>query len=87
MAAPNDEALAGGTAQGSEVNPNNNAASLPEAERKRFEHLRAVLALRDGHTVHRLAEGGYLVAWKAWTRECADLAELEAHARRVGAMQ
>jgi hypothetical protein len=54
------------------------------AARKRFEHLRALLALRRGHAVHRLAGGGFLVVWQSWSRECCDLAELEAHARRVG---
>lgn len=58
-----------------------------DAERKRFEHLRALLALHSGHAVYQLADGGFLVAWKALSRECRDLAELEAHARRVGAMR
>jgi hypothetical protein len=47
------------------------------AARKRFEHLRAVLALRDGHVVHELAEGGFMVCWRGLSRECRDLAELE----------
>jgi hypothetical protein len=73
-----------GRAQGTAANLN--CAAIDDAARKLFEHLRALLALRDGHVVHELATGGYLVAWKSWTRECRDLAELEAHARRVGAL-
>ena len=53
---------------------------------KRLATIRARLAIRGGHVVHELASGGYLVCWRAMSRECADLVELEAHARRVGAL-
>jgi hypothetical protein len=55
--------------------------------RKRLATLRAVLALHGGHVVHELADGTYLVTWRAFSRECCDLADLEAHARRVGALR
>ncbi|MCZ8165771.1 hypothetical protein [Silanimonas sp.] len=54
---------------------------------KRLAGLRARLALHGGHVVHELAAGGFLVIWRGLSRECRDLAELEAHARRVGAMR
>jgi hypothetical protein len=54
---------------------------------KRLATIRARLAIRGGHVVHELAAGGYLVCWRALSRECADLDALEAHARRVGALQ
>lgn len=55
--------------------------------RKRLATLRAVLALHGGHVVHELADGAFLVTWRAFSRECRDLADLEAHARRVGALR
>jgi hypothetical protein len=56
-------------------------------EGKRLATIRASLAIRGGHVVYELASGGYLVCWRAMTRKCADLAELEAHARRAGAIR
>ena len=55
--------------------------------RKDVATLRALLALAGGHAVHELAGGGFLVAWRGHQRHCHDLAELEAHARRVGALK
>ena len=55
--------------------------------RKRLATLRAVLALHGGHVVHELADGAFLVTWRAFSRQCRDLADLEAHARRTGAMR
>ena len=46
----------------------------------------AHLAL-TGHTVHRLAAGGWLVAKFGQMRECPDLESLEQFAKRVGAMR
>lgn len=89
MAAPKDEALAVAAAQGfgdHGTGSTGDSASTDDATRKRFEHLRALLAFRR-QTVHQLADGGYLVASQSWSRECRDLAELEAHARRVGALR
>lgn len=87
MTAPNMEAPGEvgteGRAQGTAANLD--CAAVDDAARKRFEHLRALLALHRGHVVHQLAAGGFLVTWKGLSRECADLAELDAHARRVGA--
>ena len=71
-----------GRAQGTADNPD---YAVVDVTRKRFEHARAVLALHGGHVVHALAGGSYLVCWRHLSRECRDLAELEAHARRVGA--
>lgn len=47
----------------------------------------ALLAIHGGHVVHRLAGGEFLVTWRGHSRHCRDLADLEAHARRVGAMR
>lgn len=59
-----------------------------EARRVKEENTAiALLALHGGHQVHRLADGGFLVAWRAHQRYCANLAELRAHARRVGAVR
>lgn len=63
-----------------------NCAALA-AERKRLATLRAMLALHGGHVVHELPGGAFLVTWHAFSRECRDLAELEAHAHRVGALR
>lgn len=83
MAPPKQQTpLAGGVAE-----ENTLTDALIVAERaafdKRIATVRAQLALR-GHAVHLLAEGGYLVVWRGLSRECRDLGELEAHARRVG---
>lgn len=40
-----------------------------------------------GHTVHRLAAGGWLVTRYGLVRECPDLESLEQFAKRVGAMR
>lgn len=40
-----------------------------------------------GHTVHRLAAGGWLVTKYGHVRECSDLESLEQFAKRVGAMR
>jgi uncharacterized protein YjiS (DUF1127 family) len=53
---------------------------------KRLATLRAAMALVGGHVVHQLADGGYLVTWRGHQRRCADLDELTAHARRLGAV-
>lgn len=55
--------------------------------RKREATAVAALALHGGHVVHKLEGGRYLVVWRGLTRECADLDELEAHARRVGVLR
>lgn len=57
------------------------------ADRKWLATLRAVLALHGGHVVHELDDGAFLVTWRAFSRECRDLDDLEAHARRVGALR
>lgn len=51
-----------------------------DGDAKLLAGLRARLALHGCHVVHELAAGGFLVTWR-------DLVELEAHARRVGAIQ
>jgi hypothetical protein len=62
------------------------AAPHPAEADEAFANLQAALALHGGHVVHRLSDGRFLVTWRGQSRECADLAELEAHARRVGAL-
>jgi hypothetical protein len=57
-----------------------------DAERKRFESLRAALALRGGHQVHKV-DTGYLVCWQGYARHCSDMESLEAFARHVGAVR
>ncbi len=52
--------------------------------RKRFEHLRAVLALK-GHELHATDSGIYIVRRWGLCRDLRDLAEVEAFARQVGA--
>jgi hypothetical protein len=54
---------------------------------KQLSTLRALLAIHGGHVVHELPEGGFLVCWRGLSRECHDLVELEAHARRVGVLK
>lgn len=54
------------------------------AQRKRFEGLRAALALR-GHELHQLADGTFLVRRWGLTRDLSDLDAVEAFARQVGA--
>ncbi len=54
---------------------------------KRTATVIAMLAIRGGHVVHKLVGGEFLVTWRGHHKHCADLAELEAHARRVGAVQ
>lgn len=56
-----------------------------EAGRKRFESLRAALAINGGHQVHKV-DTGYLVCWRGYARHCCDLESLESFARQVGAV-
>lgn len=58
-----------------------------EADRKRFEHLRALLALRDGHQLYRLADGAFMAAWRGLTRDLPDLDAVETFARQIGALR
>ena len=58
-----------------------------EAERKCEATVTALLAIHGGHVVHPLRGGEFLVVWRGCMRHCRDLTELEAHARRVGAMR
>lgn len=81
-----DEAAWQGGSDGAVEKRENPDCAAAADDRKRLATLRAVLALHGGHVVHKLADGSYLVTWRAFSRECRDLAELEAHARRVGAM-
>lgn len=60
---------------------------VDDAERKRLAGLRASMALRGGYVVHKLASGEFLIVWRGHSREARDLDELEAFARRVGALQ
>lgn len=57
-----------------------------DAERKRFESLRAALALRNGHQVHKV-DTGFLVVWQGCTRHCGDIEALEAFAKQIGALR
>ena len=57
------------------------------AARKREATAIALLAIHRGHVVHRLRGGEYLVTWRGVSKHCRDLADLEAHARQVGAMR
>ena len=54
-----------------------------DAERKRFERLRALLALR-GHELHATDGGIYLVRRWGLCRDLRDLAAVEGFARQVG---
>jgi hypothetical protein len=65
--------------------PEQTEASRPAF--KRVADLRALLAFAGGHVVHELAPSGFLVTWRGHHKHCADLAKLEAHARRVGALK
>lgn len=47
----------------------------------------ALLAIHGGHVVHKLQGGEYLVVWRSQHRHCANLAELQTHARRLGAVR
>lgn len=80
-----EAAWQGGSEDAVETRESLDCAPLAD-RRKHLATLRAVLALHGGHVVHDLADGSYRVTWRAFSRECRDLAELEAHARRVGAM-
>lgn len=84
MAAPMNEALAGSTAQGSEVNPTNtNAAILPDfdtprmraALEKRIANARARLAMK-GFECH-VINGGFTVCRWGHARDIESLDELE----------
>ena len=57
------------------------------AARKREATITALLAIHRGHVVHRLRGGEYIVSWRGVSKHCRDLADLEAHARQVGAMR
>ena len=46
----------------------------------------AALAIA-GHAVHKTTAGGFLVTRWNMTRHCADLQELEAFARQIGAIR
>lgn len=54
------------------------------AKRKRFEGLRAGLALAGGHTLNQLADGTFLVVFRHLTRALKDLDDVAALARQVG---
>lgn len=58
-----------------------------DARRKRFEDLRARLALAGGFELHRMDDGTFVVRRWGLTRELADLAAVEAFLQRVGARQ
>lgn len=55
-------------------------------ERKKFSSLAACFALA-GFAVHETAKGGFLVCRWNLSRHCSDLTELEAFARKVGAVR
>lgn len=67
--------------------PADEPAQQSDADRKRFEHLRALLALRDGHRLYALADGGYMCAWRGLTRDLNDLDAVETFARQIGALR
>lgn len=53
---------------------------------------RALLALfgrmaKAGHHVHRLADGSFICAKYGMTRYCADIAELEHFAKKLGVLE
>jgi len=60
------------------------ATDLPTAERKRFERLRALLALK-GHELLATADGYTVRRW-GLTKDLNGLDEAEAFARQVGAV-
>ena len=83
-----DSLAASGRARGNGREPPANEVAVPpeaDANRKREATAIARLAIHRGHVVHQLRGGEYLVEWRGCTRHCRDLAELEQHARRVGA--
>ena len=70
-------------ATGLSANENTNTEIL---DPKRETTLIARFALK-GAAVHRLADGGFIVAQWGFTRHCADFASLVAFARQMGVMQ
>lgn len=65
------------------------SASLEAARalKKRADTLAAQLAICNGSVVHTLAGWEFLVCWRGQHKHCRDIGELEAHARRVGAIR
>lgn len=89
MTAPNEGAPRAGVEAGTEAqreqkHPDSaTAAEVQTAERKRFERLRALLALK-GHELYATADGFTVRRW-GLTKELTGLDEAEAFARHVGA--
>lgn len=69
------------------MSPTTTPPALSEAEAKRLVTLTAMLALHGGHQLHRLASGEFLICWRTHSTFCRTLDEVEAHARRVGAIR
>lgn len=61
--------------------------TLPEAEAKRLATLTAMLALRGGHQLHRLASGEYVVIRGPHSKFCRTLDQVEQFARLVGTIR
>lgn len=77
--APGAEGVGGRAREGQQHRDSAHA----DAERKRFERLRALLALR-GHELHATDGGIYLVRRWGLCRDLRDLAAVEGFARQVG---
>ena len=78
---------AGETRQASPESEPGSGNAGADGRRKRLAGLRAQMALRGPYIIHELAQGGFLVVWHGLSREARDLDDLEAFARRVGAVQ
>jgi hypothetical protein len=97
LSAPNDDALAAATAQGIQTNPNNETASLPDADEwraavaqrdKRYATLRAQFALR-GFELNVISEAGaamFVVSKWGMTRSARTLDELNKIAVQFGVL-
>jgi hypothetical protein len=84
MEAPGPTGI-GDRAQGDEQHRDSaSQAEAVQAERKRFESLRALLAMK-GHELHATDGGIFIVRRWGLCRDLRDLAAVEAFAKQVGA--
>jgi hypothetical protein len=84
MKAPGADGV-GSQAQGDEQHRDSaSRAEAVQAERKHFESLRALLAMK-GHELHATDGGIFIVRRWGLCRDLRDLAAVEAFAKQVGA--
>ena len=84
MTAPNDEGpvLATPALEGKQQTT---GSSVPDAERKRFETIRARLAIR-GYELRQIEAGAWIIVRWNLARHCREFAEVEAFAAQAGAI-